>query len=131
VLLTDWIPALAEELAGKDYSPNWDMITHLKAQQAAKRLGIKWGMELPPADVQRIREELKGKPVATPVEIGSYVTMPGNHAEWIVELLRTNKDGLPVAHLVNRQHAHEGRRVMKRLDSVPVSSLTVTGKQGS
>lgn len=54
-LLTDWIPRLAEEIAGKDYSPNWDMITHLEAQREARKLGIQWGLHMTRADVETVR----------------------------------------------------------------------------
>lgn len=57
--LTKWIPALAKELYGKQWTPNHSMIVHLKAQAVAKRLGIQWGFEMSTKDINTLRAELK------------------------------------------------------------------------
>ena len=57
--LTAWVPELAKELNGKRWSPNCDMIVHLEAQQSARKLGIKWGFEMPETDVEQIRVALR------------------------------------------------------------------------
>jgi hypothetical protein len=66
------------------------------------------------------------------MEIGQHVTITHedvnpNYAGmvWTVEWLRTKLDGTPVAHLVSTDDAREGKLHMRRLDSVPVSVLTI------
>jgi hypothetical protein len=54
--LAQWVPALAQEIHADDYSPNFDLITHLECQQEAKRLGIKWGKTMEAKDVDAIRD---------------------------------------------------------------------------
>jgi hypothetical protein len=52
--LGDWVPVLAKEIHGEDWSPNLELVTHLQAQTEARRLGIQWAKEMPAADVERI-----------------------------------------------------------------------------
>lgn len=59
--LAQWVPALAQELAGENYSPNYDLITHLQAQQCAKALGIQWGKNMEAADVDKVRDALRAR----------------------------------------------------------------------
>lgn len=59
--LTEWIPDLAQEVYGKKYSPNCDLILHLEAQQTARPLGIQWAFEMPAADVAQLQEVIRAK----------------------------------------------------------------------
>lgn len=59
--LTDWIPALSIEINGANSTPNWDMIFHMQAQRIARSLGIKWAMEMPEDDVNRLRQAIREK----------------------------------------------------------------------
>lgn len=59
--LAQWVPALAQELTGASYSPNFDMITHLQCQQEAKRLGITWGKTMEAKDVDTIRDAMRAR----------------------------------------------------------------------
>jgi hypothetical protein len=54
ISLKDWIPALAQTLHGAAWSPNLDFVTHLEAQQEAKKLGIAWSRDMDGADVMSI-----------------------------------------------------------------------------
>jgi hypothetical protein len=59
--LAAWVPALAQEIHGNTYSPNHDLITHLEAQQEAKRLGVTWGKTMEAADVDSVRDALRAR----------------------------------------------------------------------
>jgi hypothetical protein len=59
--LAQWVPDLAKELTGDSYSPNYDLITHLQAQQCANTLGIQWANTMEAKDVDRIREAMRAR----------------------------------------------------------------------
>jgi len=51
----EWVKALAEEIHGKQWSPNLDFVTHLEAQQIAGKQGIPWGGQLAAEDAATLR----------------------------------------------------------------------------
>lgn len=57
--LSEWLPALAQELHGKGWSPNLDFVTHLDAQNAAKHLGIRWAHHMATEDITLIQDALR------------------------------------------------------------------------
>ncbi len=57
--LTEWVPALAEEIHGKNWSPNMDTITHLEAQRHAHTLGISWARVMPVTDVEKLKTAMR------------------------------------------------------------------------
>lgn len=59
--LSEWIPALAQELHGTRWSPNLDMVVHLDAQNAAKHLGIRWAHHMATDDITLIQDALRNQ----------------------------------------------------------------------
>ena len=57
--LKDWVPALAQEVYGKKWSPNCDFIIHLQAQAEARGLGIQWRNEMDAADVAKLADAVR------------------------------------------------------------------------
>lgn len=59
--LADWIPALSTEINGKNSTPNWDLVFHMQAQGIARKLGIVWGNDMTPAEVETLSNEIRAK----------------------------------------------------------------------